>query len=195
MDSTHARIPDPTDAQRGRPLADVTLWKLSGPRFLGVLAAISVPLTLVLAVVTASQGTWPDLDSSVFVRAFFGFGLGVVLLAMLTLSLMLEEPGSHYCKVPVVRIERFEHELTVRDASGVLLGERSKGSLRVARVNLNLGRSALLGGLRLDVASGPVWLMPRQPVGAWPGLRAEPPNMDILPIDNALFDDLMRLAE
>ncbi|RKG79396.1 hypothetical protein [Corallococcus terminator] len=194
MDSTHARIPDPTDGEKGRLLVDVTLWKLSHPQFLLALAKMSVPLTIVIAAGITSWVSWPGFSFSVFRGAFFWAGFFVVLVALLPLVLMVDAPGSTYCKVPVVRIERFERELTVRDASGALLGELSKGALRVARANLTLGRG-LVGALRLDHSKSSVWLMPQQSIGAWPGLRTEPPNMEIHRIDNALFDDLMRLAE
>ncbi|RKH35825.1 hypothetical protein D7Y13_06835 [Corallococcus praedator] len=195
MDSTHARIPEPADDERGRLLADVTLWKLSHEQFLMALVKMTVPLTLVASAGVTAWTAWPGFSFAVFKGAFLGIGFFVALAALLPLVLKVDARGSTYCKVPVVRIERFEHELTLRDPAGALLGSRSQGTLRVARVNLKLSKGGLVGGLRLDPTTRSVWLMPQQSVGAWPGLRAEPPNMDIHRIDDPLFDDLSRLAE
>ncbi|RYZ39540.1 MAG: hypothetical protein EOO71_19740 [Myxococcaceae bacterium] len=173
MESTHERLADRTGRVRGRPLESFTLWRLSMARFSLALLKTVVPPTLVCAGALGVWGSSSSFSVGSFVGGLFIFGFLFGMIGTLVLVFKVDAPGSTYCKEPVLTLESSEHELRARDASGAPLGDFSRGTLRVVRVNLMQGKRGLAGGLRLDHAKGSAWLSPHQWIGAWPGLRSE----------------------
>ncbi|RKH35824.1 hypothetical protein D7Y13_06830 [Corallococcus praedator] len=195
MESTHERLADRTGRGKGRPLESFTLWELNGTRFAMALFKIIVPLTLVCSVGVEAWSSWPSFSMGGLAGLLFVFGLFFSMFGTLYLVFKVDARGSTYCKDPAVHLELSAHDLIARDASGTLLGEVSRGTLRVLRVNVNQGKRGLVGALRLDHAKRSFWLSPLPQVGAWSGLQAESFHETLHILDNSQFDALLRLAE
>ncbi|MFP2932742.1 hypothetical protein ACLESO_47870 [Pyxidicoccus sp. 3LG] len=175
-------------------MAGGTLWKTRPPRFLMALMAITLPASAVISGVVGAWMFWPDFSVTAFLTLTLITGVLVGPIALVSLILRVDAPGSTFLKGPLQHIECFEHGATLRDASGELLGDVSAGTLRVVRTNMQHGRG-VVGAVALQHAGGTTWVVPYQLLGAWPGVRAVKHSEHAHRIEDALFDALLRLAE
>ncbi|MCY1042092.1 hypothetical protein OV208_12275 [Corallococcus sp. bb12-1] len=195
MESANERSAERTGRGKGRPLERFTLWELNSTRFAMALFKIVVPATLVCAVGIEAWSSWPRFSMGGGAGLLFLFGLNFSVFGTLYLVIKVDAQGSTHCKDPAVHLELSAHDLIARDASGALLGEVSRGTLRVLRVNVHQGKRGLVGALRLDHAKRSFWLSPSPQMGAWSGLQAESFYETLHILENSHFDALLQLAE
>ncbi|MBN8226857.1 hypothetical protein JYK02_04960 [Corallococcus macrosporus] len=167
---------------------------MSTRSFVLALVAWTAPPAVVLSAASVAWFSWPGFSLPWFVALLVATGFGIGMVNLMLLILKVDAPGSTYCKVPLLHLERSARELVLRDASGQVLGAHSNGTLRVLRTNLQHGRG-LVGALALEHAGGTTLLMTHQLAGAWPGLRAGQHSQTAHRIDAPLFDALLELAD
>ncbi|MCY1020109.1 hypothetical protein [Pyxidicoccus sp. MSG2] len=175
-------------------VAGGTLWKTHTSRFSLALVAITLPTSIVISGVFAAWLFWPTFSVTTFVISMVVSGFIVGLIALLSLIVQVDAPGSTFLKLPLQHIECFEHGASLRDASGELLGDLSAGTLRVVRTNMMHGRG-LVGAVALEHAGGTTWVVPYQLLGAWSGMRAVAHSQQAHRIEDPLFNALLKLAE
>ncbi|WP_158623867.1 hypothetical protein [Corallococcus llansteffanensis] len=175
-------------------MAGGTLWKTSTSRFLLMLTAISLPITVAIS---GAFGAWlfrPDFSVTVFWISMVAVGFIVGMITLLSLLVRVEAPGSTYLKLPLQHIQVLENGATLRDASGELLGDLSAGTLKLVRTNLRHGKG-LAGAVALEHAGGTTWVVPYHLLGAWSGIRGVEHTAQAHRIEDPLFDALLNLAE
>ncbi|XXF75336.1 hypothetical protein P2318_19940 [Myxococcaceae bacterium GXIMD 01537] len=175
-------------------MAEGTLWKTSTSRFLLALVAITLPTSAVISGALGATLFRRTFSVSTFMGTMVFASLLVGVIALLTLIVRVDAPGSTFLKLPFQHIECFEQGAALRDASGELLGDVSAATLRVVRTNLGQGRG-LVGAVALEHAGGTTWVMPYQLLGAWSGMRAVQSTEHAYRIEDRLFDALVKLAE
>ncbi|WP_147444741.1 hypothetical protein [Corallococcus sp. CA053C] len=175
-------------------MAAGTLWTTSTSRFLLMLTAISLPITVALSGAIAAWMFRPDFSVTVFWISMVSVGFIVGLITLLSMIVQVDAPGSTWLKLPWQHIECFERGATLRDAGGQVLGDMSAGTLRVARTNLRHGKG-LVGAVALKHAGGTTWVVPYQLLGAWSGMRAVEHTAQAHRIGDPLFDALLKVAE
>ncbi|WP_147443848.1 hypothetical protein [Corallococcus sicarius] len=176
-------------------MARGTLWKTSTPRFLMRLTAISLPTTAAISGAFTAWMSWPDFSFMVFWVSLVSVGFIVGLITLLSLIVRVDAPGSTWLKLPLQHIEVLENGATLSDASGVLLGVQSAGTLQVVRTNLRHGKGGLAGAVALEHAGGTTWVVPYQLLGAWSGIRGVHHTAEAHRIEDPLFDALLTLAD
>jgi hypothetical protein len=100
--------------------------------------------------------------------------------------------SSEYLRRTTYRITVFERGVELRDGQGAVLGETAAGTLRVANINMQLGRQ-MIGALHLQHAGGRLALVSRPYLAPWPGRPAEA-YVGWHALDHAKYELVQRFA-
>ncbi|RKH74769.1 hypothetical protein D7W81_00125 [Corallococcus aberystwythensis] len=163
-------------------------------RFVLALAVSALLPAVLIALAAGAYSSWPGFSPAVFGLVMFSVTCATFPIALVMLILRTEAPNSTYLKEPLQHVELTGDGVKVLDATGALLGDSSRGTLRVARTNMWHGKT-LAGAVVLEYAAGATCLMGHVLIGAWPGLKAIQGARYEHRIDDSLMDELLRRAE